>query len=334
MCRHLGYVGPAVPVGTVLTRGSHSLRTQAWAPRDMRGGGTINADGFGVAWWREGPAADAAAPGSGGNALDSAAAAGRSPVFGATDGASRAPGGPVAAPGPAGAVAPGEPPADRRPRPEPVVARYRNAAPIWTDPAVDEVLSQLDSTAVLAAVRSATVGTPIERTACAPFTDGRSAFSHNGVIPEWRLALSAVLADLDIAATTAGATRRFQTIDLLDAEAPTDSAALWILLRGLLGALAPGESPATALRDLTAAVLRHSPKSRLTLLLGDGERLWATTVHHGISALVTAESAVLASEPYDDDPGWQPIADHMLVTAAPGDLTVQPLLEPKEGAPR
>ncbi|MEV0359173.1 ergothioneine biosynthesis protein EgtC [Nocardia sp. NPDC050697] len=217
-----------------------------------------------------------------------------------------------------------------------MVTRYRNPAPIWTDPAVDEVLPQLSSTAVLAAVRSATVGTPIERSACAPFTDGRWAFSHNGVIPEWRLALSAVLADLDIAATTAGATRRFQTIDLLDAEAPTDAAALWVLLRGLLGALDPGDpaGPATALRDLATAVLRHSPQSRLTLLLGNGERLWATTVHHGMSALVTADSAVLASEPYDDDPGWQPVADHMLVTAAPGDLTIQPLSDPKEGAPR
>ena len=45
MCRHLGYVGPPVRVGEMLTLGSHSLRTQAWAPRDMRHGGTINADG-------------------------------------------------------------------------------------------------------------------------------------------------------------------------------------------------------------------------------------------------------------------------------------------------
>ncbi|MFC3960526.1 ergothioneine biosynthesis protein EgtC [Nocardia jiangsuensis] len=286
MCRHLGYVGPAVPVGTVLTRGPHSLRTQAWAPRDMRGGGTINADGFGVAWWR-GP--DSVPAGSAERGADA-----------------------------------------------PVVTRYRNSAPIWTDPAVDEVLPQLGSTAVLAAVRSATVGTPIERTACAPFTGGRWAFSHNGVVPDWRLALSAALSDLDIAATTAGATRRFQTIDLLHAEAPTDAAALWVLLRGLLGAVEPGDpdGPATALRDLAAAVLGHAPDSRLTLLLGNGERLWATTVHHGMSALVTADSAVLASEPYDDDPGWQAVADHMLVTAAPGDLTVQPLLHSKEGAPR
>ena len=29
----------------------HSLVRQSWAPRDMRGGGTVNADGFGVGWY-------------------------------------------------------------------------------------------------------------------------------------------------------------------------------------------------------------------------------------------------------------------------------------------
>ncbi|WP_280208082.1 class II glutamine amidotransferase, partial [Nocardia cyriacigeorgica] len=175
MCRHLAYVGPPEPVGELLTRGVHALRTQAWAPRDMRGGGTINADGFGVAWWRH-----AGHPG------------------------------------------------------QARVSRYRNAAPIWTDPAVDEVLPQIESTAVLGAVRSATVGMPVERAACAPFIDDGWAFSHNGVVPNWRKALTAALADLDNAATRAGATRMFQTADLLDAESATDSAAMWVLLRGLL----------------------------------------------------------------------------------------------------
>lgn len=35
----------------------HSLLRQSWAPRDMRRGGTINADGFGVGWF---PAGDVA----------------------------------------------------------------------------------------------------------------------------------------------------------------------------------------------------------------------------------------------------------------------------------
>ncbi|MBF6321816.1 ergothioneine biosynthesis protein EgtC [Nocardia cyriacigeorgica] len=269
MCRHLAYVGPPEPVGELLTRGVHALRTQAWAPRDMRGGGTINADGFGVAWWRH-----------------------------------------------------ADHPGQTR------VSRYRNAAPIWTDPAVDEVLPQIESTAVLGAVRSATVGMPVERAACAPFADDGWAFSHNGVVPNWRKALTAALADLDNAATRAGATRMFQTADLLDAESATDSAAMWVLLRGLLTPGAPPDlvaSPADALRLLLTAVLAHAPAARLNFLLGDGSTIWATAWEHALSALVTDDYAIVASEPYDADPRWRPIPEHSLVCAAPGRLTIESL---------
>ncbi|PWW52256.1 ergothioneine biosynthesis protein EgtC [Actinokineospora spheciospongiae] len=50
MCRHLGYLGPAVPVSSLLG-GPRGLLTQTWAPADMRGGGAVNADGFGVGWY-------------------------------------------------------------------------------------------------------------------------------------------------------------------------------------------------------------------------------------------------------------------------------------------
>ncbi|WP_328388306.1 ergothioneine biosynthesis protein EgtC [Nocardia sp. NBC_00416] len=265
MCRHIGYVGVPVPVGEILTRGPHSLRTQSWAPRDMRGGGTINADGFGVAWWGSGPVP---------------------------------------------------------------VTRYRNADPIWTDPAVEEVLPQLTSPAVLGVVRSATVGMPVQRSACAPFLWDRWAFSHNGVIPRWRSVLTAVLSDLDVAATRAGMTRRYETSHLLEAEALTDSAALWELLRRLLDPEPPAglaETPGTALRLLVTGVLHHAPDSRVNLLLGDGGGLWATTCYHSLSALITDEFAILSSEPYDDDPRWQPLPDRSLVHAEPGRLSVETL---------
>jgi glutamine amidotransferase len=51
MCRHVGYVGPAVPLSRLLYDPPHSLEHQSWAPADMRAGGTINADGFGVGWY-------------------------------------------------------------------------------------------------------------------------------------------------------------------------------------------------------------------------------------------------------------------------------------------
>ncbi|MFF5081846.1 ergothioneine biosynthesis protein EgtC [Actinoplanes sp. NPDC000266] len=61
MCRHLAYAGPAIAPARLLFDPPHSLSRQSWAPRDMRGGGTINADGFGVGWF-PGPAAGAGAP--------------------------------------------------------------------------------------------------------------------------------------------------------------------------------------------------------------------------------------------------------------------------------
>ncbi|WP_181696676.1 ergothioneine biosynthesis protein EgtC [Nocardia sp. GTS18] len=267
MCRHLGYVGQPVAVGELVLRGSHSLYAQSWAPLDMRAGGTINADGFGVAWWR------------------------RAEV--GMDGARDA------------------------------VTRYRNPAPIWTDPAVAEVLGQLESRAVLAAVRSATVGMPIERSACAPFTDDHWAFSHNGVVQEWRTTLPTVLTDLAPFLDPSASASMF-----LHAEALTDAAALWVVLRALLAAIDPDgpvTSPADALRLLVTTVLHHQPNARLNLLLGNGSELWATTCWHALSVLVTDDYAVLSSEPYDDDPRWRPIADRQLVTASPGHCTITAL---------
>ena len=327
MCRHIGYLGPPAAVGEILTRGAHSLRTQAWAPSDMRRGGTINADGFGVAWW-----VPVVAPPAGDTDVGDVRVTGR--IGGRA---------PIALP----------------------ASRYRNPAPIWTDPAVDEVLPQLRSTSVLGAVRSATVGMPVERSACAPFTHGRWAFSHNGVIPDWRRVLSTVAA-------------QFGAPDLLTAEAATDSAALWVIVCAALSGVGcsnhaddrgPGSSEVSPVRarsrirdgaangapegavppagtaadvvsgaraagaevvaDILAAVvcavLAQAPDARLNLLLSDGETLWATTVYHSLSVLVADDFATVASEPYDDDPRWQPVADRQLLTVRPGYLTITSL---------
>ncbi|MEU3969190.1 class II glutamine amidotransferase, partial [Streptomyces pseudogriseolus] len=53
MCRHLAYVGPAEPLGALLTGPPHGLYRQSWAPRRQRHG-TVNADGFGVGWYADG----------------------------------------------------------------------------------------------------------------------------------------------------------------------------------------------------------------------------------------------------------------------------------------
>jgi gamma-glutamyl hercynylcysteine S-oxide hydrolase len=54
VCRHLAYLGPPVSLASLVLDPAHSLYEQSWAPTDMRGGGSVNADGFGIGWYADG----------------------------------------------------------------------------------------------------------------------------------------------------------------------------------------------------------------------------------------------------------------------------------------
>jgi glutamine amidotransferase len=62
VCRLVAYAGRPTPLAPLLFGGSHSLLRQSWAPRELLSG-SVNADGWGVAWWdaeeRGGPAGPA-----------------------------------------------------------------------------------------------------------------------------------------------------------------------------------------------------------------------------------------------------------------------------------
>jgi glutamine amidotransferase len=49
-------------------------------------------------------------------------------------------------------------------------------------------------------------------------------------------------------------------------------------------------------------------------LAGNGSQLHATTWGDTLFVLRSHDGVVLASEPFDDDPGWQEIPDRQLVT--------------------
>lgn len=246
MCRHLGYLGPPIPLRNVLFDPPHALATQAWAPRDMRGGGTVNADGFGVGWWPDGT---------------------KAPV------------------------------------------RYRGAMPIWTDASLPALAAATSSPAILAAVRSATVGLPVVETAAAPFTDGRWLFSHNGVVRGWPSAIAALARDLPVE-------------DLLTLEAPTDSATIWALVRARLRGGVPA---ARALADVVGEVGAAAPGSRLNLLLTDGTHMIATTAGHALSVRALSDSTLISSEPLDPGPDWKPVPDGHLVVATATQIEITPL---------
>jgi ergothioneine biosynthesis protein EgtC len=53
MCRLLAYLGPTIALDKLVSEPEHSLVVQSYAPREMTAG-TLNADGFGFAWYDAG----------------------------------------------------------------------------------------------------------------------------------------------------------------------------------------------------------------------------------------------------------------------------------------
>jgi gamma-glutamyl hercynylcysteine S-oxide hydrolase len=166
--------------------------------------------------------------------------------------------------------------ADSRPEP----ARWRSSRPLWGDASFASVAPTISSTCVLAAVRSATAGMPLEDSATAPFQSGRWLLSHNGVVDRSLLGPHP------------------------DAESVCDSAVLAAHLF---------DSGPERVGEFVAALGGRDPAARLNLLLTDGHRILATTWHDTLSVLRTDDGVAVASEPYDDDPRWADVPDHHLV---------------------
>jgi len=248
MCRHLAYLGPPIPLAALLFDAPHALARQSFAPRDMRGGGSVNADGFGLGWYREG---------------------------------------------------------------DPVPLRYRRDCPIWTDAALPALAAATVSAAALGAVRNATTGMPTMETAAAPFTEGRFLFSHNGRIIGWPESVTGLAGTLPVR-------------DLLTLDAPTDAALLWALVRHRLRG---GASTVDAVGETVLAVEAAAPGSRLNVLLNDGSTVVATAWTHSLSVLRRPDAVLIASEPFDDDPGWRPVPDRHLVVATTAGVTLTDLSE-------
>jgi gamma-glutamyl hercynylcysteine S-oxide hydrolase len=170
--------------------------------------------------------------------------------------------------------------------------RWRSVAPLWGDASFGSVAPALRSHCVVAAVRSATVGMPIEASATAPFTDGQWLLSHNGIVDRSVLSAS------------------------LPAESVCDSALLAALIfdRGI-----------GALGETIVKVGGDDPNARLNILAANGSRLIATTWGDTLSILRRDDGLVLASEPYDDQPGWEDVPDRHLVEVTAEGVTLTAL---------
>ncbi|WP_304111657.1 ergothioneine biosynthesis protein EgtC [Mycolicibacterium bacteremicum] len=228
MCRHLGWLGAPVVASSLVLDPPSGLLVQSYAPRRQKHG-TINADGWGVGFFDDGP------------------------------------------------------------------RRWRSDKPLWGDSSFTSVAPTLRSGCIVAAVRSATIGMPIEPSASAPFSDGNWLLSHNGVV--------------DRAVLPAAHT----------AESTVDSAVLaaHIFDRGM-----------DALAATIVEVGARDPGARLNILAGNGSRLLATTWGDTLFALQRPDGVVLASEPYDDDPTWRDIPDRHLIEVSTAGLSLTALEGP------
>lgn len=226
MCRHLGWLGAAVTMSSLVLDPPQGLRVQSYAPRRQKHG-LLNADGWGVGF------------------------------FGA----------------------PSDDPLQRSLQGG-VPRRWRSSAPMWGDASFESVAPALRSHCVVAAVRSASVGMPVEASATAPFTDGRWLLSHNGVV--------------DRAVLPVG----------YRAESVCDSAVLAavIFARGM-----------DVLGDTVVEIGATDPAARLNVLAANGSRIVATTWGDTLCVLRRGDGVVVASEPYDDDPAWVDVPDRHLV---------------------
>lgn len=225
MCRHLGWLGAPVTASSLVLDPPSGLLVQSYAPRRQKHG-TVNADGWGVGFFDDGP------------------------------------------------------------------RRWRSEKPLWGDSSFASIAPTLRSECIVAAVRSATIGMPIEPSASAPFSDGSWLLSHNGVV--------------DRAVLPAAHT----------AESTVDSAVLaaHIFDRGM-----------DALAATIAEVGARDPGARLNILAGNGSRLLATTWGDTLFALQRPDGVVLASEPYDDDPTWRDIPDRHLIEVSAAGLSLTAL---------
>ncbi|MGD1111903.1 MAG: ergothioneine biosynthesis protein EgtC [Mycobacterium sp.] len=173
-----------------------------------------------------------------------------------------------------------------------VPRRWRSAAPIWGDTSLESVAPALRSHCVVAAVRSATVGMPIDVSATAPFTDGQWLLSHNGIVDRTVLPLTS------------------------SAESVCDSAMLaaTIFALGL-----------DALGETIAQIGSLDRGARLNILAADGSRMLATAWGDTLSILRRDDGVVLASEPYDNDSEWEDVPDRHLVEVTPDHVTLTAL---------
>lgn len=185
--------------------------------------------------------------------------------------------------------------------------RHRTATPIWADPDLADLARTVHSGDVMAAVRLASPGSPIEESGNAPFVaDGRWLFSLNGIVDGYHEGVGDELRALISQRRRAG----------IDGE--SDSEVLFALA---LDELDAGRPPGEALAGVVTTVEARTT-GRLNMLLSERGAAAATAVGN---SLFCRGASLMASEPLDGSLDWELVADRTVLTSDGAHLVVASL---------
>ncbi len=192
-------------------------------------------------------------------------------------------------------------------------ALYRRDKPIWGDSSFRSIAGLVRSKAVLAAVRDANTGAPVDEASTPPFARDGWLFAHNGKLEGFDGIAGVRL------------WRKLSDRRAAEVRGTSDSE---VIFAALLDRMDDGMTPAQAARAVIEDCLEISAGS-FNLVLHDGWKITATCCGDSLFFLENGASmpggVVIASEPFNDDAGWKPVPDPSLIEGYCGGVVVQPL---------
>jgi glutamine amidotransferase len=189
---------------------------------------------------------------------------------------------------------------------------YRSTLPIWADVNRSELGRAVRSHCIVAAVRSATDPLSVAAANTQPFRFQRLLFVHNGFIEgldgRLRRELLGTLSDTAYGLIRGNTDSELVFARLVDA---------WLAGRTNERRLAV--ATASTVQLLSSLCDGAHRRALFTLLVSDGHELVAVRAASNDQApslyVRKNHAAWIASEPLDDEPGWEPIPERSLVVA-------------------
>lgn len=203
-------------------------------------------------------------------------------------------------------------------------AHYRSTLPIWQDPNLAPLANALTRRVWVANVRSATPPLPVSHENTHPFQADGLLFSHNGYIERFLGTVRPRVRQLlpsDLDATIAGSSDSELLFALVrrqwrisDSDLPGAVRQAFKVLSNLL----PGD--ADALLNVIAATPDQIVATRYAIGSRPSPSLY-TAADHG----AFADGRMVASEPFDRDPSWEPVPAGRLIVLTKAGIEMQPL---------